>query len=62
MSTRHEVADFTPEKRDRLRAAYDDATSRHLSTFQFEGNVYVTAFAKYVLEYLDNHFQGATNA
>lgn len=39
--------------RERLRRAYNKATENHRSAFEFEGNQYLTHYAKYLLEYLD---------
>ena len=44
---------FTPALRDELRAAYDKAVEQGAESFIFEGKPLVTAYAKYVLEYLD---------
>jgi hypothetical protein len=46
---------FTPEKRDLLREAYNEAISEGgTKMFLFDGNVYVTKYAGYLLEHLDN--------
>jgi hypothetical protein len=47
---------FTPEKRDRLRKAYENAKHADLDRFNFEGQDYVVSYAKYLLEYLDGKF------
>jgi hypothetical protein len=48
---------FTPEKRDRLRTAYNKAVATHQDTFMFDGVELVTDYAKYLLEYLDTVFK-----
>ena len=52
---------FNEEKRDELRKAYEDALRNKKETFMFEGREMVTAYAKYLLEYLDLEF-GPANA
>lgn len=47
---------FTPELRDKLREAYENARDEELGVFIFEGHELVTDYAKYVLEYLDGLF------
>ena len=48
---------FDKPMRDRLRRAYDAAVEAKADTFVFEGNVYVTGYAKYLLEYLDGRLK-----
>jgi hypothetical protein len=50
------MIDFTREKRDALRREYDKAVAAKQENFKFEGNEYVVAYAKYLLEYLDGKF------
>lgn len=50
---------FTPALRDALRESYDSAVENNLDEFIWHGNAYVTGYAKYVLEHLDNQFGGA---
>lgn len=45
---------FTPEKRDQLRAAYNQAVENNEDIFVFEGNELVTDYAKYLLMHLDD--------
>lgn len=47
---------FDREKRDQLRKAYDFAVEQKKLQFVFDGNVFVTSYAKYMLEYLDGQF------
>lgn len=47
---------FTPEKRDQLRIAHTAAVERGASEFEWAGATFVTDYAKYLLEYLDNVF------
>lgn len=44
--------------RERLRKAYKKAERGHQSAFIFEGNQYLTTYAKYLLEYLDMQMEG----
>jgi hypothetical protein len=39
--------------RERLRKAYQKAVAENRSTFFFETNEFVTAYAKYLIEFLD---------
>lgn len=48
------LVEFTPEKRDRLKHAYERAVKRGDDKFTFDGDVYLVSYAKYVLEYLNN--------
>jgi hypothetical protein len=45
--------EFTPEKKARLRCRYDEAREKKEKAFMFEENEYLTAYAGYLLEYLD---------
>lgn len=45
--------DFDIPTRERLREAYTQAVKRNADSFTFEGNVFVTDYAKYLLEFLD---------
>jgi hypothetical protein len=47
---------FDRPKTERLREAYNLAVSEGLEQFRFEGQELVTAYAKYLLEYLDSKF------
>ena len=47
---------FTPETRDKLRAAYDKAKADGKETFWFDCVEYVVAYAGYLLEHLDEKF------
>ena len=42
---------------NRLKKAYDRATSESKDMFTFEGNDYVTNYAKYLIEYLEEKFK-----
>jgi hypothetical protein len=44
---------FNRAKREQLRQAYENAVSKQLESFTFDGREYLTAYAKYVLQYLD---------
>ncbi len=45
--------EFDREKTESLRKAYDVSIRSNFKSFQFEGNEYLTAYAGYLLEYLD---------
>ena len=49
---------FTPDKYRALRGAYDKAVANNLDQFRFEGQLFLTHYAKYVLEYLETKFRG----
>lgn len=44
---------WTKPMRERLRKAHKKAVNEYKSQFEFEGNQYLTTYAKYLLEYLD---------
>lgn len=44
---------FDTRKREALRRAYGKAVEAKLEQFTFDGHEFVTAYAKYLLEYLD---------
>lgn len=48
--------EFDYAKYQRLRKAYDTAVAEYKDQFTFEGHELVTAYAKYLLEYLGNQF------
>lgn len=48
---------WTPEMTQRFAARYREAVSEKRLVFVFEGNEYVTAYAKYLLEYLVGVFE-----
>ena len=48
---------FTPESYKLFKQEYDKAVSNHQTQFKFEGNDYLTVYAKYVCEYLDSKFK-----
>lgn len=53
-----EMVDFDIPKRERLRTAYEQAIAAKQDQFQFEGNEYLVAYARYLLEYLDQQLGG----
>lgn len=57
MSYARETVAFTSQKRDALRVAYNRAVGKGQEKFTFNGREYLTAYAKYVLEYLDGQFR-----
>lgn len=50
----HNMIDFDRAKLERLKAAHGTALRAGLDTFTFEGELYSTAYAKYVIEYLED--------
>lgn len=44
---------FTRVKREALRKAYQAASVASKADFRFEGQTFLTRYAKYLLEYLD---------
>jgi hypothetical protein len=54
MSEAKNMVEFDRKKRDRLRKRYKEAVEKKEDQFEFEGNKYVTSYAKYLLEYLDS--------
>ena len=51
---------FDAAKTERLRQKYNKAKLSSVDTFTFDGNTLVTAYAGYLLEYLDTKL-GSTN-
>jgi hypothetical protein len=47
--------EFTPEKAKQLQKYYLYALKEKKITFFFEGNEYVTHYAKYLIEHLKNN-------
>lgn len=43
---------FDRDKREELRKAYDAARAQGKDEFMFEGKLFLTDYAKYVLEFL----------
>ncbi len=52
---------WTPAMRDNLRKAYDEAVAHESDQFTFAGHVFVTSYAKYLLEHLDGVFKSVSN-
>jgi hypothetical protein len=48
---------FDRPKVERLRTAFTIATTQGQEQFDFDGRVFVTAYAKYLLQHLENQFQ-----
>jgi hypothetical protein len=48
---------FTPEKLKRFKEAYQIAADKCVDIFVFDGNEYLTSYAKYLVEYLENKFK-----
>ena len=47
---------FDVNKLDRLKVAYRKAVSAGLEQFSFEGHELLTAYARYLIEYLEQQF------
>lgn len=56
MVDRDNMVAFRPETRDALRVAYNQAVKDGKELFVFQGDEYLVAYAKYLLEFLDNEF------
>lgn len=50
--------EFTPELLEKLKEAYGLAIKNGKPLFIFNGSEWVTDYAKYVIEYLNNKFYG----
>jgi hypothetical protein len=48
------MMNFTKEQIKELRVGYKNAVIEGLEQFPFRGDIIVTAYAKYLLEYLDS--------
>ena len=48
-------------KLKRLKQAYAQAVEEEAEEFTFDGNVFVTGYAKYLIEYLELRFTGQDN-
>ncbi len=51
------VIEFNPEKCKALKREYSKAVKDKKESFIFEGNEYVTSYAKYLLEFLKTKFK-----
>ena len=49
------LVEFDRKKYNKLRMAYNQALAKEKDEFKFQGLEYVTPYAKYLLEYLDDH-------
>lgn len=58
IANEEKVIAFTPELRDDLRRAHKDAVEHDLEKFEWQGGMFLTEFAAYLLEYLDIQFRG----
>ncbi len=45
---------FTIPMREALRSTWSDAVKDKRESFTFQGDTYLTSYAKYLLEHLDN--------
>lgn len=50
---------WTPHMLDRFQQAFDAAEQLKLESFMFDDNEFVTAYAKYLIEHLNNVLHGA---
>jgi hypothetical protein len=44
---------FDPSKLERFKIMYQAAVARNADSFVFEGNAFSTAYAKYLIDYLE---------
>lgn len=51
------LIDFDVPKLNRFKKDYKKAVERGRDRFLFEENIFLTAYAKYLIEYLDNEFK-----
>ena len=51
------IVQFSREKTENLRTAYDEAVRTGAEVFEVEGLQLVTGYAKYLLEYLDGRLE-----
>ena len=49
--------EFNAESFKKFRARYNEAIEKKEIQFTFEGNEYLTSYAKYVIEYLEPKFK-----
>lgn len=56
-----EKIEFTRPKMKRFQKAYDLAVKEGKETFTFDGHEWLTQYAKYVLEYLNDKINGTKN-
>jgi hypothetical protein len=52
-----QTINFDREKLRRLKTAYDRAVKQGNESFMFDGNELLTAYAKYLIEYLTDKFK-----
>jgi hypothetical protein len=50
------VIEWTVSKLKRFKKAYKAATKLGVDSFEFEDNIFVTNYAKYLIEYLAQRF------
>ena len=53
----HTMVPFTRDSLRRLRKAHKQAKESKNTSFYFDGNEYLTAYAGYVIEYLEIEFK-----
>lgn len=51
------MVEFNAESFKKFRARYNTAIEKSENSFVFEGNEYLTSYAKYVIEYLEPKFK-----
>lgn len=47
---------FTPSKLKELKELYQWAVEKEADGFAFDGHIYLTGYAKYLIEYLESQF------
>lgn len=52
------VISWTAPMLARFKIAYNAAVNQKVDSFMFDGNEFVVAYAKYLIEFLDDKFKG----
>jgi hypothetical protein len=51
------VINWTRPMLDRFKVAYQHAAGKQHSQFEFDGNLFVVGYAKYLIEFLETKFK-----
>ena len=54
------LIEFTKPKFEALKKAYQTAIDNNKESFEFENDLYLTEYSKYVIEYLEPNFTNST--
>jgi hypothetical protein len=57
MAGQRPVIEWTPVQLASFKRAYNDATKASAAQFKWQGHDFLTAYAKYLIEYLETQFQ-----